>query len=196
MASRIYISLRNRIRFLANNLLPSEKENGDYNEVELDLIKSFVLLCSAEFEEYLESRLIHLNQKSQSKIRQGKIPNSAAGAIAHSDISRENINKKTALTFSMECFQQANKAISKNHGYKQSKIEKLFKSHGFDEIGSYSTLLSSLDQYGKVRGVIAHNGARRMSAVLDPVIMRSSVEQILIELEGLDKALTLHARNI
>lgn len=46
--------LTNRLSFLENNILPSEKIDGNYTKKEQDLIRSFVLLTHAEIEAYLE----------------------------------------------------------------------------------------------------------------------------------------------
>lgn len=196
MTSRVYNQLEQRVNFLRDNLLPSERGDGNYTQLERDLIKSFVLLCSAEFEEYLESRLTELNSKSQKALKAGRIPKSAASVIAHMDVSRESINKKPIVQFAIENFQYANRKISKNHGYQQSRIEKLFKSHGFEKIETFSAVLSSLDKYGKVRGEIAHKGGNQVTIVVDPVIVKSDVGQILLDLATLDQDVSSYLRSL
>ncbi len=196
MTSRVYRQLTERIRFLKNNLLPSERDDGDYSQLEIDFIKSFILLCSAEFEEYLEARLTELNSKSQKALKNGRIPKSAASVIAHMDVSRESINKKPIVQFAIESFQSANKRISKNNGYQQSRIEKLFKSHGFDRINAFSTVLSSLEKYGKVRGEIAHKGGTQVTVIIDPKIVKSDVDQILSDLANMDRDISAFSRSL
>lgn len=196
MASRVYTQLAQRVLFLEVNLLPPERDDGEYSQIEVDKIKSFILLCSAEFEEYLEARLTELNSRSQRALKRGRIPKSAASVITHIELKRDGINKKSIIEFSIECFQHANKMIGKNHGYQQSKIEKLFKSHGFEEINAHSALLSTLDKYGKVRGEIAHRSGLHQTNVTDPKIVKTDVSQIISDLAILDEEITNFARSL
>ena len=55
--SNRFIQLKSRIDSLKDNLLPRTRIDGNYSEIEQDLIRGFILLVHAEIENFIEDRV-------------------------------------------------------------------------------------------------------------------------------------------
>jgi len=181
-----------RIDFLEDHILPSERLNGNYSKKEVDLIKSFVLLVHAEFEEYLEDKAKEKAQKSlQNWIASRKKSSCLKSILAFSgnDINYENERKvnKNSIEFRMNrAVNHYLGMINKNNGVKENDILNIFIPLGLEMNDFDDTWLSIMDSFGATRGNIAHN-AIGIQLTLDRTTELDRIKnQILPEIIRLD----------
>jgi hypothetical protein len=181
-----------RINFLEDNILPKAKINGNYSKIEVDLIKSFVLLVHAEFEAYFEDKAKDKAQKSYNDWRTSRKKSACLKAIlafAGNEVSYNNTSKlnKNSIEFRMNrAVAHYLELINKNNGVKEDNLLKILLPLGLELNELDETWLSVMDSFGSTRGNIAHNAV----GVHSPIDRSSELDriknQILPEIMRLD----------
>ncbi|MCD7972667.1 MAG: hypothetical protein LUG18_08360 [Candidatus Azobacteroides sp.] len=182
-----YQMLETRIRELETNLLPPSNPLGSYTSKEQDFIRAYCLLCHAEIEAYIEdytSEIIDLAFESWS----------ANKAVLNTIIFHLTYNCKTKDTpYSMAnlAYKDLKKTIKSNNGIKENNLMNIFRPIGFEVD---PLLKSTLNDFGKNRGEIAHTSFQTQST-LDPLNEKKNVKQILNGLKDFDQELYDYVHN-
>ena len=152
---------------------PSEKEE--------DLIRAMIVLCHAEFEDYLEglaSRIIEHGKLMW--IKQGVANRNIASLFLNSDKFKNDPKLKQIADFA--------KSIQEgNHGIKSKNIENMYIPLGFSLNDFSQDFLNELDQFGYDRGKIAHLSRNKTREILDYNNEKSKILHILAEIDNFEK---------
>jgi len=181
-----------RIEFLENNLLPREDPRGNYNKLEVELIKSFVLLVHAELEAYLEDKAKDKATKALANWTSRRKKSACLKSIlafSGNEINYDNEKRefKNSIEFRM------NKAVThylnlikKNNGVKEHDILNILIPLGLEQDVLDETWLITMSSFGSTRGNIAHNTIG-VQSVLDRTTELNRIKsQILPELIRID----------
>jgi hypothetical protein len=178
-----YKTLESRITQIDDHLLPAVKPDLSYTDKDQDLIRSFCLLCHAEFEAYLEDITLEIATLAIEKWKKKK--EEITPIIFHLAYSfRNEAGKKREPPYSMVIlsYEDLKSKVKKNNGIKEENITNFFRPLGFSVD---STLQTTLTDYGITRGQIAHTSFHTQQP-LDPSTEKSRVKLILSGLAALD----------
>ncbi|MBR1891058.1 MAG: hypothetical protein IJ811_01015 [Clostridia bacterium] len=130
-----------------------------------DIIKAYILLCHSEFEYYFEQ--VVKSVISESIIRANK-----------ARIRRNYLNSLK------EQNELAKKVIDSNNGIKFENVKKLLKLACFniDEIND--TYITKLNEFGKKRGNLAHNGNTGISILFCFSQEKNNVDWLVCETQN------------
>lgn len=178
--------LSRRIKIIENSYLPLIKSNGNYTNKEQDDIRAYILLIHAEFESYFED-IAGDKVKNAFKVWQ---LNRNRSIVLLSLMSFNNVEYKVPeiekrINKALETYMQS---LRNNHGIKESNILNMLLPAGleFDDIDA--TWLGTINSFGANRGAVAHSSAS-VQQPLDPVILKSTVNQIYSEIVIIDEKL-------
>lgn len=171
--------LKIRINELEVNVLPAIDITGNYSPRDLDLTRAFCLLSHAEIEAYVEDIVQEVvrdvfNHWSADKSRIPEILVNLACAYKSKNEPVATLINQGRLAF--------DKMIAKNHGIREHNIDAIFRPIGYP---IDRTLVTALDSFGRVRGGLAHSSISTQTQI-DPLTEKSTVSQLLIELEAFD----------
>jgi hypothetical protein len=191
--SRRLNQLLTRIAFLEHNILPAERLDGNYTNVERDLIKSYLLLVHAEIEAYFEDRAKEKVNKALTKWSTNRQKSSCLKAVlafSGNDISYDNVKKTDSNDIEYRINRAVNHFLSlvnKNNGVKQNDIINLIIPIGIEMSELDNTWLNTMESFGSTRGNIAHNSIAVQTA-LDRNTEKDRINtQIIPEIERLDQ---------
>jgi hypothetical protein len=181
-----YRELTRRLDRLASSLLFPDKPFGDYSESDTDKIHGYVVLAHAEIEDYLECLAIFVADQSRRK---------STPTNCHSVISRliffraaqgkDEIEESTTDSIA-GAFSFFEKFIEKNNGIKRLNVFRMFMPLGVTHSDCDPILMTNLDQFGILRGAIAHTAAR-LKQGSSPSAEKSRVANILTNLSHFDE---------
>lgn len=160
-----FIQLDKRIREIGVNLqslLPPDPLTHNDSKSQ-DIIKAYILLCHAEFEQYFESIVQSGLTMIESQI---------------DSISLYNTKQKDALHYSCN---SSKSIIENNNGIKWSNIKKMFPIIGFDISAIDDIYTTKLNEFGNKRGLVAHNGSTGISTCLSFSDEKGKVEWLVNE---------------
>lgn len=189
--SRRLKQLTTRLSFLENNILPSERVDGNYTKKEQDLIRSFVLLTHAEIEAYLEDVAKTRVTKSLSDWNTSRTKSncikSVVSFIGHdlkfeNDANSNNIQYRVNKTVA----HYMNAVVDKNHGIKEKNILKVLLPLGIELNELDQTWLSVMESFGSTRGLIAHSSFNVQTSIDRNTELNRIKTQILPELTNID----------
>lgn len=175
-------------------MIPAPRPSGNYTPKQQDSIRAYRLLCHAEFESFLEDRSIEIAdaalQTFKAKNRTGHAlaslmtfsplsPQSPPASLGWNGIDRP-INRVHRVVSQFKAM-----VSSGNHGIKEANVIAMLYPLGFTETNLDTTLLATLNSYGKNRGSTAHQAAHTQQPI-DPVSEVKTVRWILTEFEALD----------
>ena len=130
-----------------------------------DLIKSLVLLCHAEFEEYFEQI--------------------AKGSITAIQSELENLEIKESHLLSIgKQYESMTKLIDANNGIKLDNLKKFLPLTGFDLSSLDDTYIDRLNSFAKKRGRIAHRGQTGIVLLLSYTAEKSEIDLLVTETEN------------
>ena len=178
-----YTSTTARIDQIGVNLLPVTNPAGTYTDKDQDLIRSYCLLCHAEFESYIENITLEVVKKAFDKWQLNK--QLISPIIFHLAFNYTSKIKDIPYSLIVKAFLDYEKTIKNNHGIKENNLNNFFKPIGYE---MDSVLKISLNSFGGTRGEIAHTSFSTQQP-LDPVIEKTNVQQILLGLGVFDDEL-------
>lgn len=187
-----YNNLKSRISQLESHLLPAIDPTLSYSDKDRDLTRAFCLLCHAELEAYLEDITKEVVDRAFLKWKSDQTIISPI--IFHLAFNyKQETGKAKEPPFQMvgKTYSSLIDGIKKNHGIKEHNLIGFFKPIGY-EIDP--TLQSTLNDYGKNRGDIAHTSFSTQQP-LDPSTEKSNINQILVALENFDIELNDYEAN-
>jgi hypothetical protein len=203
--SERFRELESRLSELRKNLLPAEfSPTGQYSDKEQDCARGYRLLAHAEIESYLEdisretvTEAIRLWKKERKPSRtlisflasyhsswnvNDQISNEEIIQIAKSRINaKESIDKVIVLAQ-----KQYLQRLKDNHGIKENNLFTLIVPAGVDVSELDSTWLTDLNNFGGLRGNVAHN-SKLATGEINPKDELSSINSLLLGLKQLDK---------
>lgn len=162
-----YSNLRNRINEIGNNfkviidddpITQAEQKNQDF-------IRSYILLCHAEFEKYFESIVKTLIDNLKINVNECEV--FAAQKLFALNKIIENSTKLTET----------------NNGIKIMNLKKLFEPTGFDTENLDDVYVTKINSFAKKRCEIAHNGEPLLCRMLSFEQEKSAVDWLMQETE-------------
>jgi hypothetical protein len=205
-----YKVLQDEIRYLRRWLLPKRFDpTGSYSERVLTRARGFRVLSHAEVEAYLEDRVSHVANSALQKFRMDsrprapllallafsglqmstpapsvQPPNASRGINWQSRISVRNNIERAAASFQ--------EAVRKNNGIKEKNFLRLVIPIGLDPSNLSQSFLLDLDNFGNIRGTLAHQSAssHRTQQQLDPLTEWNTILRLLLDLRTVDEQLT------
>lgn len=191
--SRRLRQLESRITFLESNILPAANPTGYYTKLELDLIRSYVLLVHAEIESYFEDVAREKVQKALLNWTTNRKKSSCLKAVlayAGNEISYETTRKIDSNNISFRMNKAVNHfvaLIQKNHGIKENNIISILIPLGIEITDIDPVWLSTMDAFGNARGSIAHNSISILNLIDRNTEVNRINNQILPEIQRLDQ---------
>ena len=181
-----YNDLKSRVSQLESHLLPVIDPTLSYSDRDRDLTRAFCLLCHAELEAYLED--ITKEVVNRAFTRWTADQTIISPIIFHLAFNyKQEVGKTKEPPYQMvgKTYSALIDGIKKNHGIKEHNLLGFFKPIGY-EIDP--TLQSTLNDYGKNRGDIAHTSFSTQQP-LDPATEKNNIAQILTALALFDEEL-------
>lgn len=188
--SKRFKQLQSRINDITKHLLPKTKLSGNYTKEEQDKIRGYLLLIHAEiesfFEERVESKVNTAFRKWQIKRQKSNILLSVM-AFRNDEISyapfRNNKDIEARIEKAKNSFTHFIRV--QNHGIKEENILNLLLPLGIEESQIDNTWLSTMENFGKSRGRLAHSTAKTQQP-LDPITEQATINLIMTEIEKID----------
>lgn len=190
--SRRLKQLEKRLLFLEGNILPENKVTGNYTKKEQDLIRSYVLLCHAEIEAFVEDKAKERMEKAHKSWRDSrKRSNCLKSVLAYTGNDIDFKNDQNAINniehrINRTVGHYLNSVVSRNHGIKEKNIVNLLLPLGLEYNELDQTWLSIMDAFGATRGNIAHNTSQVQNIIDRNTELNRIKNQILPELENID----------
>jgi hypothetical protein len=202
--SRRFKELSKRLKELRNHLLPLKfSKTGDYTDRQIDRTRGYRLLVHAEFEAFLEDSCRDLILKKISDWQRNNKPSTliiAFLACYHSgwgvDNSLDEVDLINAAKGRTKVKDTAKEAINiaqtqyiqkikDNNGIKEKNFKTMVLPTGVEIDELDQTWLTNLDQFGKLRGDVAHQ-AKKTQGMINPEDELKSVNELLKGLKRLD----------
>lgn len=144
-----YNELNNRIAEIGVNFqaMLDPDPSKHFDNKSQDIIRAYVLLCHAEFEKYFEDIT----------------RNTLTNIYTTTQKSRYVKKYKSAFNKQFELFYNI---IERNNGIKLENIDKILSLCGFEKSNLTSDYIQKLNQLGKKRGNLAHNGGGSLTTLL------------------------------
>ncbi|MFI7098438.1 HEPN domain-containing protein [Streptomyces sp. NPDC050161] len=202
MSSLRFQELETRITDLEKHLLPSPFDpTGSYDDVVYEHTRAFRVLVHAEFEAFIEDRVIEVVNTAFSRWEySGVISTSLLSVVAHkesqhaipeslSDASQKK--KYPDLKARIEAAKnEFNRYVrTQNHGIKEKNILRLLMPIGVTEKEMDPVWLSVTETWATARGEVAHNSAK-IQVRPDPQKEVKTVKQILSGFRNIDILVT------
>ena len=181
-----YKALEDRIYEIFDHFSFEQNPLEPPNEKQEDLIRAMVVLCHAEFEDYLESLANELLETGREKwVNDGVANKNIASLFLHTEKMRTGENEKpmTTATYAVKTIVDFENQVNReNHGIKTKNIESIYMPLGYTVDMFDQDFLNELDAFGIERGKIAHTSSFRTQNTLD---VKTEKEKILRVLKGI-----------
>ncbi len=169
-----------------DSLIPKDPlEQAD--EKAQNIIKSYILLCHAEFEKYFEDIAWNIIKKAKDEFdanQQTSIPLLHLSLMLKKDFN----NNETANERLDKLFSNFRALIEGNHGIKKTNINDMFAPLGIPISIMSDTYVESLEAFGKKRGQIAHNVKESIITIYNFSDEKAMINRLFTEtLEEVDK---------
>lgn len=142
-----------------------------------NIIKSYILLCHAEFEKYFEDIALGIIKKAKEQYdsrNETSEPLLHLALMLKKDFTNEDANARLNKLFS-----NYRALLDKNHGIKKANIDEMFAPLGMPTSGMSDTYLESLESFGKKRGQIAHNVKEALTTTYSFSIEKTAINALL-----------------
>lgn len=203
--SQRFKDLEKRIKELRKHLLPLPfSKTGTYSDRQIDRARGYRLLVHAEFEAFLEDTCRELVVKKISEWSRNNKPSNIVLALLacyHSgwgidgsaddaeiiNSAKGRIKVKDAVKEAIDlALKQYIQKLKDNNGIKEKNFKTMVLPTGVEMDELDQTWLTNLDQFGKLRGDIAHQ-SKRTQGLLDPEDEFKSVQALLKGIRKLDE---------
>lgn len=196
MPSPRFVQLRGRVTGLRHALLPRKfTPTGLYPDRVHERAKAFRLLVHAEFEAYLEDRVLALVDHKIDRWKTHGEPSIALTALlAYDETSKKapSTLSGSGATMSVEGVLDAakrsfsNYVAVRNNGVKETNVLRLVLPAGISMADLDRTWLSSLDSWATFRGDVAHKSAAKLGTKPDPRREYQDAKDLLSGFKTLD----------
>lgn len=205
LLSARFKEMRSRLKELRKHMLPTNfSPTGSYSERQQDHARGYRLLAHAEIEAYLEDVSRATVTEAIRRWRNEGQPSkplisflasyhsswSVGDNISNEEIiqiakSRVNIKESVDKVINLAQTQFLQR-IKDNHGIKENNFHVLIVPTGIDPSELDATWITNLNNFGSLRGAIAHN-SKRASDEINPQDELNAVESLVSGLEDLDR---------
>lgn len=203
IVSARYNELRARVTELRKHLLPGQfSPTGDYTERQMDRARGYRILVHAEIESYLEDVVkeviidcirIWKDDRKPSSLLISFLASYHSAWNVNDDISNQEIiqiaksrkNKDSVEEIINFAQNQFSTIIKENRGVKERNLKALILPTGIDIDALDQTWITNLDNFGSLRGQVAHN-AKRTTDQINPKDEYDNVTALLKGLKDLD----------
>lgn len=179
-----YSILENRINEIFDNFSFTKDPLVPPTEREEDLIRAMVVLCHAEFEDYLEQLANRLIEEGKQKwLREGVANKNIASLFMNSEKMKPSTPEQpmTIMTFSIKTITDFSNLVNNgNHGIKAKNIESIYVPLGYDIDDFDQDFLNELDAFGSERGRIAHTSCSKTKNTLDLQNEKDKINRVLL----------------
>ncbi|MBQ8298377.1 MAG: hypothetical protein IJX99_00625 [Clostridia bacterium] len=171
-----YLKIRlSSISATFENLIPNDPLE-QANEDKQNIIKSYILLCHAEFEKYFEDIALEIIKKAKDKYDtnlETSLPLLHLALMLKKDFVNENATERLNKLYS-----NYHTLIVNNHGIKKSNINDMFAPLGMPISDMTDTYVEALEIFGKKRGQIAHNGKEALTTIYNFFDEKTAIEKL------------------
>ena len=179
-----YSILENRINEIIENFSFQKDPLEPPSDKQEDLIRAMVVLCHAEFEDYIEQLAGSLVEEGKRRWLSEGVANKNIAALF---MNTEKMKKGTEQqpmdteTFAMKTIADFAREVSDgNHGIKAKNIENMYSPLGYNIDGFNQDFLNDMDSFGSERGKIAHTSGSRTRNTLDLQTEINKINRILV----------------
>lgn len=195
-----YSILENRINEIFENFSFAKDPLVPPTEREEDLIRAMVVLCHAEFEDYLEQLANRLIEEGKQKwLSEGVANKNIASLFMNSEKMKPSTPEQpmTIMTFSIKTITDfSNQVNNENHGIKAKNIESIYVPLGYDIDEFDQDFLNELDAFGSERGKIVHTSYSKTKNTLDLQSEKDKIKRVLLGIKKFEeKVLALSSSN-
>lgn len=182
--------LTSNIHKLNRTLLPVPKTNGAYTEEEKIRIKTFRVMAHAELESYFEHRCMRIIEATKSCTNPSARPKIISSLKCYAAKKEGRYNTKK---LDSDVISDYRSKIKDNHGVKENNIYNLCNPLGIPIEKINPALIATLDSYGSIRGIFAHNAINHVpvnpgiTVILDPTTEILAISSIINNMRLLDK---------
>lgn len=190
-----YDKLKTRIYEIIDNFSFEQVELEPPNKKQEDLIRAMIVLCHAEFEDYLEELADNLLTVGENKWSSEGVANkNIASLFINTDKLKRNPQSSehdmNVTTFSIKTIKAHRDWIKmENHGIKRKNIENMYMPLGYEVNEFNQNFLNELDAFGVDRGKVAHSASTKTRSILDYNSEKNKILNILGEIEEFEKEL-------
>lgn len=181
-----YEELRERINEIIENFSFEQDPLEPPTEKQEDLIRAMVVLCHAEFEDYIEQLASTLLENGKTKwLSEGVANKNIAALFMNTEKMRPGTQNQpmTIEAFAIKTIADfENQVNNGNHGIKAKNIDAIYSPLGYSNDNFDQNFLNELDSFGFERGKIAHTSSARTKNTLD---FKTEKEKIIRVLDGI-----------
>ncbi|SEF44989.1 HEPN domain-containing protein [Lachnospira multipara] len=181
-----YSILEKRINEILENFSFSVDPLNPPTEKQEDYIRAMVVLCHAEFEDYIEQLACMLIEEGKNRwVSEGIANKNIASLFMNTEKMKNDpqMRPMNTTSFAMKTISDFSNIVKNgNHGIKSKNIEDMYKPLGYDIDKFNQDFLNELDAFGLERGKIAHTSSYRTTSKLD---LRTEVDKIKRVLRGI-----------
>ncbi|GAB3263728.1 hypothetical protein GCM10027448_39040 [Nocardioides dilutus] len=191
-----YNLLDRRAKQLRDRFLPPAKAR--YSATEYDLVRGFILLVHAEVETYVEDMVGSVLDAAKNRwVNRQALGRCVTTLMMYNDkqlipppsLGKQNPNETLDATIKSVIKKHGDYVTKDNHGVKQKNLLRLLLPIGVTDNDLDPIWLGDMDTFGSLRGVVAHNSARRVQTPPDPGISLKTVNDVLAGLQQLEPLL-------
>lgn len=198
----LFEDLKKNIEKIEHSFLPPKSETGEYSEQEYLNVDAYVSLVHSEIEFFLESRCKEVCGLSLKKFDENGLVNLVllglvcfSGKMFDAPPDKKNdsnlVEEKLYLNKKLHSAAGVyNYNVKNNNGIKEKDILGLLLPLGFPVDDIDDVFLTEMNDFGKMRGEIAHtSNVENMTNRLDPYSVKSRIERILGFIKNIDDTL-------
>lgn len=158
----------------------------EVSEDKQNIIKSYILLCHAEFEKYFEDIAWGIIKKAKEDY---DLKNETSEPLLHLALMlKKDFVNEDAKSRLDKLFSNYRALLEKNHGIKKANIDEMFAPLGMPISSMPDTYLEALENFGKKRGQIAHNVKEALTTTYNFSIEKTAINALLNDtLSEIDK---------
>lgn len=205
LLSARFKEMRSRLKELRKHMLPTTfSPTGNYTERQQDHARGYRLLAHAEIEAYLEDVSRATVTEAIRRWKNGGQPSKPLIAFLTSyhsswsfndsisneeiiQIAKSRVNVKESVDKVINLAQtQFMQRVKDNHGIKEKNFHVLIVPTGIDPSELDATWITNLNNFGSLRGTVAHN-SKRATGQINPKDELNTVTSLVLGLEELDK---------
>lgn len=149
-------------------------QTDDKNQV---LIKSYILLCHAEFEKYFEDVCLEIIRSAKEKF--DKTGETSTPLLCLSLMMKKEFNNESQIERLNHLYSNYHTLINANHGIKKSNIKEMLNpvSLVYDNVSEL--YLEKMETFGKKRGEIAHNSKNALKISYNFILEKQIIQDML-----------------
>lgn len=150
-----------------------------------NIIKSYILLCHAEFEKYFEDVCLKIIRNAKEKF--DKSGETSTPLLCLCLMMRKEFKNEPSRERLDNLYSNYHALIQANHGIKKANIKEMLNPVSLISEDLSELYLESMEAFGKKRGEIAHNASNALKSLYNFQIEKNEIHNILsMTLEQID----------